>query len=62
MVADSQVLPLSLQTRLKYLKCMAITSLILAAKINEEDEARCRNDTPHVFLTIPVRLLFLCCC
>lgn len=30
----------NLQAQQKYLKCVAFTSLVLAAKINEEDEVR----------------------
>lgn len=49
----------TVKTQLKYFKCMAITSLILAAKINEEDEviasvkdlleqSRCRFSTAEI--------------
>ncbi|XP_039519607.1 cyclin-I [Pimephales promelas] len=49
----------AVKTQLKYLKCMAITSLILAAKVNEEDEvmapvkdlleqSRCRFSTAEI--------------
>lgn len=41
----------NLQAQQKYLKCVAFTSLVLAAKINEEDEVRSHQKHQiHVFL------------